>query len=262
MKYSAGFIGTGNMGSALATAVYRTKKDIVFFDTNFEKAQILLENLEQADIADIDTIAKNAKFIFLAVKPNVILKVAAGLKGKISKSTTVVTMAAGVTLKEICNAAGTDNVIRIMPNTPAAVGEGMILYCTAKVSEKTEKEFIEIMSGAGIIDKLPEKNFDAAAALSGCGPAFVYMFAQSLADGAVACGVPREKAALYAAQTIFGSAQMLKQSGKQPEILKEEVCSPGGTTIAGVASLEEAAFRSAVADAVTASFKKTAELKK
>lgn len=262
MKYTAGFIGTGNMGSALACAVYKTDKKLALCDTDLNKAQNLAKTLKNAQITEIEDLAKNTKFIFLAVKPNVIIKVAESLKDKISAETVIVTIAAGISLNDICTACNTNNVIRIMPNTPAAVGEGMILYCTAEVSENDEKEFLKLMSKAGVTDKIGEKNFDAAAALSGCGPAFVYMFAQSLADGAVACGVPRDKAAAYAAQTILGSAQMLIKSGKELEKLKDEVCSPGGTTIEGVLNLEKNAFRSAVAGAVTASYKKTAQLKK
>lgn len=262
MKYSAGFIGTGNMGSALACAVYKTDKNLVLCDANKEKAEELQKNLENAKIVDIDELSKNTKFIFLAVKPNVILSVAKEIKDKISKDTVIVTMAAGISLSDICGAANTENVIRIMPNTPAAVGEGMILYCTADVTKDTENEFLRLMNKAGIIDKLDEKIFDAAAALSGCGPAFVYMFASSLADGAVACGVPRDKAKLYAAQTILGSAKMLLESDKEPEELKNNVCSPGGTTIEGVITLENAGFRAAASNAVKAAYEKTGKLKK
>ena len=263
MKYEAGFIGAGNMGGALAAAVYKSVKSLAVFDRNEEKTAALKKTFKRVVITDPADLAANARFVFLAVKPNVILKVAAELKNLISEDTVVVTMAAGVALQEICEAVGTNRCIRIMPNTPAAVGQGMILYCCADgVSEQEEADFISVMKSAGVIDKLDEKLFDAAAALSGCGPAYVYMFAEALADGAVACGVPREKAALYAAQTILGSAAMLKESGKHPEKLKDEVCSPGGTTIEGVLALEQSGFRYAAASAVKAAYEKTAKLKK
>ncbi|MBQ0084018.1 MAG: pyrroline-5-carboxylate reductase [Clostridiales bacterium] len=262
MKYTAGFIGAGNMGSILAQAVYKTDKKLAIYDTDEKKVENLLKSMKNAVFEQTNVLAKNCEFVFLAVKPDVVINVAKSIKNSISRDTVIVTMAAGVSLADISSAAGTENVIRIMPNTPAAVGEGMILYCTARVSEEAEKKFLALMSKAGTTDKLEEKNFDAAAALSGCGPAFVYMFAKSLADGAVACGVQRKKAMFYAAQTILGSAEMLLKSGKDPELLKDEVCSPGGTTIAGVLSLEEAAFRAAAADAVVASYERTLELKK
>ncbi len=263
MKYSAGFIGTGNMGGALATAVYGSSEQIALCDTDVKKAEMLKEKLPCAEVVDLEKLAADTRFVFLAVKPNVILKVAQKLKDIIQDDTVIVTMAAGVSLEEISGAVGCDRCIRIMPNTPAAVGEGMILYCCGPaVTEQDETEFLSLMCKAGLVDRLDEKLFDAAAALSGCGPAYVYMFAQSLADGAVACGVPREKAERYAAQTIYGSAAMLKKSKKHPEKLKDEVCSPGGTTIAGVLALEKAKFRSAAASAVTAAYEKTAKLKK
>lgn len=263
MKYSAGFIGAGNMGSALASAVYKASQNIAFCDKHEDKLNTLKAALTGAEITDMAHIAENAEFIFLAVKPNVILSVAEKISGMIKPEAMIVTMAAGITLEDICSAAKTDRCIRIMPNTPAAVGEGMTLYCCADgIADEDEAKFLSLMSASGVVDKLDEKLFDAASALSGCGPAYVYMFAQALADGAVACGLPRAKAALYAAQMIYGSAALLKQSDKHPEKLKDEVCSPGGTTIEGVLALEKTKFRSGCANAVIAAYEKTAKLKK
>lgn len=261
MSFCASFIGTGNMGSALAAAVSRTDQNIGLFDLDTKKAQVLAKSIG-ASVTTTEEAAKS-RFLFLAVKPNVIIKVAKSLSGILAENTVIVTMAAGVKLEEICAAAGTNRCIRIMPNTPAAVGEGMILYCTASdVTVQDEADFLNILKGAGVVDKIDEKLIDAAAALTGCGPAYVYMFAQALSDGAVSCGVPRDKAAVYAAQTILGSAKMLQNSDKHPEKLKDEVCSPGGTTIAGVMALEKMKFRSAAASAVCAAYEKTAKLKK
>ena len=263
MTFQAGFIGTGNMGGALATAVYKSDNSLALYDADIKKAEGLRETLKEATVCDVKDLASGARFVFLAVKPNIIRTVAAGIKAYLNPETVIVTMAAGVSLAELTETVGCDRVIRIMPNTPAAVGEGMILYCTAAgVTEADEAAFLELMKNAGVVDKLEEKLFDAAAALSGCGPAYVYMFAQALADGAVACGVPRDKASVYAAQTILGSAEMLLKSGKHPEKLKDEVCSPGGTTIEGVLALEKAKFRSGAANAVVAAYQKTAKLKK
>ena len=115
---------------------------------------------------------------------------------------------------------------------------------------------------AGKLDPIPEDKIDAASALSGCGPAFVYMFAEALSDGAVECGLPRDKAMLYAAQTLLGAAKLLKESGKHPGALKDAVCSPGGTTIAGVHALEDGAFRASTMNAVKRAYERTLELKK
>ena len=210
-----------------------------------------------------NTLVSESKFVFLGVKPNVILKVAEQIKECVTDETVIVSMAAGVDLVTLENALDTERIIRIMPNTPVAVGEGMILYCTANaVTEADISMFLQLMSSAGVVDAIDEKLIDAAAALSGCGPAFVYMFAEALADGAVKCGLPRDKAMKYAKQTILGSGAMMMSVDKHPGQLKDEVCSPGGTTIEGVLALENGGFRYLASSAVTAAFEKTAKLKK
>ena len=150
-----------------------------------------------------------------------------------------------------------------MPNTPVEAEKGMILYCCDNlVTERDENSFKNALKNAGKLDKIDEKLIDAASAISGCGPAFVYMFAQSLADGGVECGLPRDKALLYATQTIIGAGEMILKTGKHPELLKDNVCSPAGCTIAGVHALEDSAFRDACMNAVSASFERTKELGK
>jgi pyrroline-5-carboxylate reductase len=175
----------------------------------------------------------------------------------------LITMAAGLTMERIREMAGGDYpVIRIMPNTPSAIGEGMIQYCTLDVTTEQEEEFLQAMSECGRMDKIPENLIDAASAVSGCGPAFAYMFIEALADGGVACGLPRAKAMEYAAQMLQGSARLAMQSENHPGALKDAVCSPGGSTIQGVRKLEQYAFRAAVTDAVIAAFEKNLEMKK
>lgn len=263
MKYQAGFIGAGNMGGALASAVYKVSKNIAVCDQNGKRTAEFVKAHPKAGVEKLENLVPEARFLFLGVKPNVILDVAESVGKLLTPETTVVTMAAGVSLAEITGKLGTEKVIRIMPNTPAAVGEGMILYTMASgVTEEDEKAFLALMQKAGTLDKIDEKLIDAAAALSGCGPAYVYIFAEALADGAVRCGLPRDKALLYAKQTILGSAKMMMESEKHPEALKDDVCSPGGTTIEGVLALEENKFRFAAASAVTAAYDKTAKLKK
>lgn len=144
-------------------------------------------------------------------------------------------MAAGLTTEKICEMAGVQlPVIRIMPNTPVLLGKGIVLYCgNALVSEEKLKDFVSDLSHAGKLDKLPENLFDAATSLTGCGPAYAYMFIDALADGAVSCGVPRSKAIEYAANVLIGAAEMVLSTGEHPSKLKDNVCSPGGSTIAG-----------------------------
>lgn len=265
MKYTLGFIGCGNMGGALATAAAKTveKGKIAVCDFDAEKVKKFEQTLGAVGESGKE-IAKNSRFVVLGVKPQVMASAVAEFADvlKSRKDVVVVTMAAGLSIAAIRGFIGADlPVIRIMPNTPVLLGEGMILYATDGVEKDAEKEFLHAFEKAGVFDKIPEDKIDAGSALSGCGPAFVYAFAEALADGGVECGVPRDKAALYAAQTLLGAAKMLLEFG-HPGDLKDAVCSPGGTTIAGVHALEKAGMRSAAMDAVEAAYKRTLELKK
>lgn len=258
-----GFIGTGNMGAALARALRKTVPghEVLLSNRTAVKAQTLAAELN-CRTADNKTVAGQAKFIFLGVKPQMMQEMLDGIKETLSARTdrfVLVTMAAGIKIDSINEMLGAKYpVIRIMPNTPVAIGEGVVLYSASEDVFMDEiTDFSNCMRNVGILDRLDENLIDAACAVSGCGPAFVYMFAQALADGAVECGLPRAKAARYAAQTLIGSARLILESEKHPEQLKDEVCSPGGTTIAGVHALEKDGFRGAVMDAVKSAFDKT-----
>ena len=265
MKYTLGFIGCGNMGGALAQAASQSLdgKQIALCD--FDKAKVdKFVNAFGAVSATAQEIANEAQFIVLAVKPqmmeNAIAEFAEILRTH--KNVTVITMAAGLSIAAIRSYIGAElPVIRIMPNTPAMLGQGMILYATDGVDCAEEAAFLNAFSAAGKFDKIPEKDIDAASVVSGCGPAFVYAFIQALADGGVACGVDKEKALLYAAQTAKGAAEMLLKFGDSQTLIKN-VCSPGGTTIEGVKTLESENLNCVVKDAVEASYKRTLELKK
>lgn len=200
--------------------------------------------------------------VFLGVKPQVLAATIESLP--MLQGPLFVSMAAGVSIAQLeAMLPQGAAIIRIMPNTSVSVGEGMILYATNdRVTEKQEALFLSLMAKAGRVDKLDEKLIDAASAVSGCGPAYAYMFIEALADGAVACGLPRAKALLYAEQTLLGAATMALNSPKHPEQLKDEVCSPAGSTIEGVKALEEGGLRAACIDAVVAAYKRTKELGK
>ena len=160
-------------------------------------------------------------------------------------------------------AGGNYPVIRIMPNTPVSVGEGMITYATTdNVTPAALSQLLENMRFSGTWDRLQEALIDAGSAVAGCGPAFASMFLEALADGGVACGLPRQKALLYASQMLLGTAKLAMESGQHPGQLKDAVCSPGGSTIAGVRALEDGAFRAAVMDAVKRAFDRNRELGK
>lgn len=263
-----GFIGTGNMGAALSRAVIKCVggSEVILADKNATKSELLATELN-CSFGEISAVASSAKFIFLGVKPQVMREALESIKPILEKRTdrfVLVSMAAGVSISSITEMLGKNYpIIRIMPNTPVSVGKGMILYTASKEVFIDEiGDFSKGLEKAGKLDKLDEGLIDAASALSGCGPAFVYMFAQSLADGAVECGLPRDKAILYASQTLSGAAELLLVSGKHAGVLKDEVCSPGGSTIAGVHTLEENSFRGSVMDAVKSSFDRTKELGK
>ena len=266
MDKKFGFIGVGNMGGALATAVAKSDNTEIFasdFDT------IKLKDIASkigATATDNKAIADDCNFIVLGVKPQVIdkllVEISPLLKSRKDRFI-IVSMAAGISTEHISEVLENKYpIIRMMPNTPVFVEEGMILAATANgVTDDEFKAFCEALKNAGKVDRIDEKLIDAAGSLSGCGPAFVYMFAEGLADGAVECGVPRDKAMEYAYQTILGAAKMLIETKEHPAALKDKVCSPGGTTIAGVHTLEDGAFRSLCMDAVKSAYKRTLELK-
>ena len=265
MKYTLGFIGCGNMGGALAQAASQSLdgKQIALCDFDKTKVEKFV-NAFGAAATSAQEIAKEARFVVLAVKPqmmeNTIAEFAEILRTR--TDVTVITMAAGLSIAAIRAYIGAElPVIRIMPNTPAMLGQGMILYATEQVATTEETAFLQAFCAAGQFDKIPEADIDAASVVSGCGPAFVYAFIQALADGGIACGVDEDKALLYAAQTAKGAAEMLLKFGDSQTLIKN-VCSPGGTTIEGVKTLENEKLNSLVENAVKASYKRTLELKK
>jgi pyrroline-5-carboxylate reductase len=266
MKF--GFIGAGNMGGALARAAAKAMdpKNITLADQLTEKAAALAAQLG-CNTATAEAVAENCHVIFLGVKPQVMgamLSQVAPVLAARKEGFLLVSMAAGVCIRDIRAMAGGEYpVIRIMPNIPASVGTGVILYDTTdNVTSEQLAAFRNAMAHAGLVDALPEKLIDAGSALSGCGPAFVALFVEALADGAVACGLPRDKALVYAAQTVAGSAKMLCEGTMHPGQLKDAVCSPAGSTIMGVHALEQSGFRGAAMDAVLAAYDKTLELGK
>ena len=258
-----GFIGCGNMGGAIARALSQATKDIVICDRS-GKAAALAEKLG-IHYADPRYIAENCDRIFLAVKPHMMKGVLLPLREILTeKKPLLITMAAGLEISQIEGFAGCElPVIRIMPNTPTAIGKGVIQYCTNDlVADSTITSWLNDMRYCGLLDELEERLIDAASALSGSGPAYMYIFLEALADGAVACGIPRAKAMEYAAMTMAGSAEMFLATKQHPGALKDAVCSPGGSTIAGVRALENKGFRGAAMDCVIATYNRNKELGK
>ena len=257
MKY--GFNGCGNMGGAIAKAISAQTADLAVTDRSGKAKALGLPYVTAEEIA------KTADRIFLAVKPQMMAGVLENLKPLLqARKPLLITMAAGLTMEKIDSLAGGGYpVIRIMPNTPTAIGRGVIQYCANElVTEAVLADWLSDMAPCGLLDALEEKLIDAASALSGSGPAYMYIFLEALADGAVACGIPRAKAYEYAAMTMAGSAEMYLQTKVHPGALKDAVCSPGGSTIAGVKALEEGAFRAAVMNCIAATCNRNKELGK
>lgn len=262
-----GFIGTGNMASALAIAAAQAvdPSNIYLSNRTDSKAQQLADKLH-AHFSDNATIAEKCDYIFLGVKPQMMAGLLASLHPVLAARTTpfvLISMAASLTIDTIAEMAGVPcPIIRIMPNTPCAVGEGLTLYaCSDSVTEAQKQDFLHLLSRSGVLEPLDESLIDAGSAVAGCGGAYVCLFLEALADGAVACGLPRDKAQRYAAQMLKGNAALALQSSQHTGALKDAICSPGGTTIAGVRALEEGGFRAAAMNAVIAAYERTMELK-
>lgn len=258
-----GFIGCGNMGGALARAAAKAVggQSISLADADFQKAWELAEEIGAKPITPA-AMAMSCDYIILGVKPQILEEVLKDFYSKLEdRRPVIISMAAGVDLARLEALAPGCPLIRMMPNTPVAVGAGRILY--AAKAEKEELEgFLHLFSKAGQLMELPEKLIDAGTAVSGCGPAFVCLFIEALADGGVACGLPREQAMELAAGVVMGSAKMVLETGTHPAALKDAVCSPGGSTIEGVHALEAGAFRSTTSEAVIKAYQKTMSLGK
>jgi pyrroline-5-carboxylate reductase len=270
MDKSIACIGSGNMGSALMKAAAKTTKDIYITDSDIVKAEAVAKELGVLTSSSNTAAAAKADFIFLAVKPNIIQNVLVEIAPVLLKRmeagnpACLVSMAAGISINTIHSALNISGqpIVRIMPNTPVFVSEGVVAMASINTKEEDVQTLSSILSAAGIVDCVDESYIDAVTALSGSGPAFVYMFVEALADGAVQVGLPRDKAMKYAAQTVLGSAAMIKETKLHPGELKDRVASPGGTTIAGIAALEHNAFRGAVMSAVKAAFDKAKNMNK
>lgn len=270
--YKIGFIGAGNMGGALIVAACKSigPENVIITDYLPEKAKTLAEEQGCAVAESNAALAREAEYIVLAVKPNVIRLVAGKIapvleeEAKEGRTHVVVTIAAGVTVASVQECIGDDTtVIRIMPNTPAMVGKGMILLTgPSDTPQALFTRLKEMLAEAGDFERVEESAIDSLTSVTSCSPAYVYMFIEAMADGAVQTGVPRDMALRLAAKTVLGSAAMVAGTGKHPGALKDDVCSPGGSTIVGVTALEECGFRNAVIQAIVRSAEKNKALGK
>lgn len=264
--YRLGFIGTGNMGGALARAAVKNTQPekVILSNRTWEKAALLAAELGCA--AGTMEQAAMAKYIFLGVKPKDMAQCLSALQPVLKAREdrfVLVSMAAGLDTAAIQTmAGGAYPVIRLCPNTPVAMGKGLVAWCAKDALPEETAELAACMAGCGLWDECPESRMDTASVLGGCTPAYAYLFIEALADGAVCAGMPRAQALAYAAKAVEGAAALCAESGKHPGQLKDEVCSPGGSTIEGVLKLEEMGFRAAASQAILASVEKTKKMGK
>ena len=267
MNKKIGFIGTGNMGSAMIGGLINkktvTESQIYISDKNSNALDVIQSKWKGINCSadNLETV-KNADIIILAVKPHIYGAVISEIREFINNNKLIVTIAAGVTIDQAQKMFSREvKLIRTMPNTPALVGEGVTAYCCSQsVNEKEEKLILPVLESFGIVEKIEEKYFHAVIALSGSSPAYVFMFIEAMADAAVLQGLPRAQAYRMASQAVVGSAKMVLQTGSHPGVLKDAVCSPGGTTIEAVAVLEKYGMRSSVINAMNSCVEKSKEM--
>lgn len=260
-----GFIGMGNMGTALLLGALKTfpREDMIFCAKTQETKRRIYE---QTGVEYTDTNAECAnkcKYLVLAVKPQYYEEVLKEIRYMVTPEHVVISLAPGRRIEDLKLELGKDRrIVRAMPNTPAMIGEGMTgLCCNREEFSDLELNVLEkLFSSCGRVEFVDEKLMDAVVCASGSSPAFAYLFIEALADGAVRCGMPRKQAYIFAAQAVRGAASMVLETGEHPGILKDRVCSPAGTTIEGVAALEEYGLRNAVLKGAEAVLKKCREM--
>ena len=261
-----GFIGMGNMGTAILEGLLKEREpqEMLFTAAHREKMEAVTARTGVPHAVSNSQCAAKSEYLILAVKPQYFEQVFEEIRGSLRPGQIVISLAPGLTIAGLRERMGGKvRVVRAMPNTPALLGEGMTgaAWEEGSLTEEEESEIQAIFGACGRMVRVEERLMDAVGCVSGCSPAFVYMFIEALADGGVKYGLPRKTAYEMAAQAVLGSAKMVLETGKHPGQLKDEVCSPGGTTIAGVSALEEGAFRSCVIRAADACYEKSTKIK-
>jgi len=264
--FDIGVIGSGNMGEAIIRGLIQSKKvdpeKIVVSDVNQYRLDFIIDKYGIAGVNNNARLAKLSKIIFLAVKPKDIEKVAEEIKENLSEDKIVVSVLAGIKIEKLKNLLGENTkIVRVMPNTPAIVGEGAIgVAFDNNISEDEKELIIDLLKTLGEVFIVDESLLDAITGLSGSGPAYVFTFIDALAQGGVKNGLPYDTALKLAVQTVLGSAKLLKELDEHPAVLRDKVTSPAGTTIYGLHELEKKSFRDAVISAVDSATKRSKDL--
>ncbi len=265
-KPKVGFIGGGQMAQALAQGASQagvlSGGDLVFAEPSPQQQDVLSAKFAGATIVDDGVeLLGQCERVVLSVKPHVLKSIAADLSGSITARHLLVSIVSGIPLSRLQTMLATERVIRVMPNTPSQVGAGAAAIAADDSADEQDVAWVErLMSSVGMAVRLPDHLMHAVTGLSGSGPAYIYMVIEALSDGGVAMGLPRDTATQLAAQTVLGAAKMVLDTGLHPGQLKDQVTSPGGTTIAAIRELETAGLRGAVTEAVCRSTERSAEL--
>lgn len=259
-------IGAGAMGAAFARGIISSglvnAENITLVDIDEDKLNKIKNELGVTVSPDAVSAIEDAEAVLLAVKPGIVKIALTGIRNVIKPGQLVISIAAGVKIESIESElpAGI-GVVRAMPNTPCQIGAGAIGFSRGSVVSDSQVEIAKnIFSAVGISFEVPEKLLNAVTGLSGSGPAYIYVLIEALSDAGVRVGLPRDVSLQLSAQTVMGAARMVIESGEHPGMLKDQVTSPGGTTIAGVDALEKAGFRSALIEAVKAAASRSEEL--
>jgi pyrroline-5-carboxylate reductase len=261
-----GFIGSGKMATALIKGMIRAglaPSETINASDPLEAARTALQADSGVALFDSNLeVARRSNVLVLAVKPQSMREVLHELRPEVTADHLVVSVAAGITIASIDEGLGArGRIVRVMPNTPALVGEGASAYAMGSRTIKDDETVVRgCLESVGRAVRVPESLLDAVTGLSGSGPAFVYMMIEALSDGGVRVGLPRDVATLLAVQTVLGAAMMVRETGLHPGVLKDQVASPGGTTIAGLHELERGRLRGTLIDAVEAATRRSAEL--
>lgn len=267
-QITLGFLGGGNMASAMISGLVNSKKiaasQIVVFDRKPETNRALHDKFGITAADSAEQLVADVDYLIAAVKPNVLPDTLAGLASQLKPTTVVISVAAGVSLATLGEALPKQQkIVRVMPNTPCLVGEGMSsITPNEQVSDAERDTVLEIFSSFGEAQVVSESQVHAVVGVSGSAPAYIYLLIEAMADAAVLEGMPRAKAYQFAAQAVKGSAEMVLRSGQHPAELKDNVCSPGGTTIEAVKVLEDHGFRAAIINAIRACSAKSAAMSK
>ena len=253
------FIGAGKMASALAAGV-RSRADVVAYDVKADARAAFAKATGAAVVDSLEEAVAGADAIVLAVKPAIVPRVLEDLAAQRTEAC-IISIAAGVTLQTMQTALPDARLVRVMPNTPAMVGQGAAAMARGELAGPGDAKLCRaLLESVGVVEEVPEPLLDAVTGLSGSGPAYGFVIIEALADAGVRMGLPRPMAITLAAQTMKGAAAMVLETGEHPGVLKDSVTSPGGTTIAGLAELEANGLRSALIEAVTAATEKSREL--